>query len=155
MLRECSFNPVLHQYRAWQGISPDFKAQGKTSDNYFYPLSFEPGTSWEYGAGIDWAGIMTQRANGNISLEEYMRKNIWEPLDMVDTSFHLEIRPDLRARMVDMSEREGGADPLFGIPLNENGKMTKNRVHFMPDPVEDEAGGVRGRFSYYVNILHE
>lgn len=23
---------------------------------YHHPLLFQPGTSWEYGAGLDWAG---------------------------------------------------------------------------------------------------
>jgi len=122
LIRENSFSPTLHRYRAWQGISPGFKGAGKVSENYFYPLTFEPGDRWEYGAGVDWAGIMTQRANGNISLEEYMKKNVWEPLGMVDTTFHLESRPDLRARLTDMGEREGGADPLFRHPSESKRK---------------------------------
>lgn len=122
------------------------KGPGKLSDNYIYPLSFPPGAKWEYGAGIDWAGIMTRRANGNITLEEYFKRNIWEPLGMADSTFHLETRPDLRARLTDMAEREGGADPMYGIPLNPDGKISKTEDRVWPDPIEDDSGGA-GLFS--------
>ncbi|CZR68167.1 related to beta-lactamase class C and other penicillin binding proteins [Phialocephala subalpina] len=40
------------------------------------PLAFEPGTSWSYGAGIDWAG------------ELFYKTNIWNPLGMVKSTYH-------------------------------------------------------------------
>lgn len=135
------FNPILQRYRSWRNFPFSMKGAGRISENYFYPLTFEPGTAWEYGAGIDWAGIMTRRANGSISLEDYMKKNIWEPLGMVDTTFHLETRPDMRARWVDMARREGGSDPLLGIPSNPDGKIDKSSDRVWPDPIEYESGG--------------
>lgn len=50
------------------------------------PLAFDPGTQWEYGIGIDWAGIMIERVAGT-TLGEYMTENIFEPLNMHDTAF--------------------------------------------------------------------
>lgn len=38
-------------------------------ERYGYPLVFEPGTSWAYGAGIDWAGMLLERTVGK-TLEE-------------------------------------------------------------------------------------
>ncbi len=50
------------------------------------PLAFDPGTQWEYGIGIDWAGIMVERVAGT-TLGEYMTEHIFEPLGMHDTGF--------------------------------------------------------------------
>lgn len=44
-----------------------------------YPLVFEPGTSWEYSVGVDWAGFMVERVSG-MDLDAYMKKNIWGTL---------------------------------------------------------------------------
>jgi len=50
------------------------------------PLAFDPGTQWEYGIGIDWAGIMVERVAGT-TLGEYMQEHLFEPLGMLDTAF--------------------------------------------------------------------
>ena len=50
------------------------------------PLVFEPGTSWMYGMGTDWAGKMVERATGE-TLETYMSKNIWGPLHLKNVTF--------------------------------------------------------------------
>jgi len=49
-------------------------------------LMFEPGTRWQYGTGVDWAGRLVERLSGQ-TLEEYFQVNILRRLDMVDTSF--------------------------------------------------------------------
>ncbi|KZP25118.1 beta-lactamase/transpeptidase-like protein, partial [Athelia psychrophila] len=51
---------------------------------YLMPLVYEPGTSWRYGVGIDWAGKLVERANGGVALEAYMQQYIWGPLGMQD-----------------------------------------------------------------------
>jgi len=50
------------------------------------PLMFEPGTRWQYGQGIDWAGRMVEQVSG-LNLEQYFQKNICGPLEMPDTSY--------------------------------------------------------------------
>lgn len=47
------------------------------------PLIFEPGTRWQYGTGIDWAGILVERVSG-ISLNSYLQKHVFEPLGIKD-----------------------------------------------------------------------
>ena len=69
-----------------------------------YPLLFEPGEGWMYGSGTDWAGEAIARIN-NTTLEEFMRSNIWEPLDMASTTFHPELHPGMMDRLVAMYER--------------------------------------------------
>ena len=50
------------------------------------PLMFEPGTRWQYGQGIDWAGRLVETLSG-LSLEEYFQAKILGPLEMQDTSY--------------------------------------------------------------------
>ena len=121
------FDPVLMKYRASrsEGLS-----KGKiVQEKYTQPLLFEPGTAWTYGVGLDWAGLMVERVNGGISLEEYMKVNIWEPLGIKDMTFHLEKREDLRARMPDLCRRDAAT-----------GKAVFNGKGWV-DPVEDAFGG--------------
>jgi len=50
------------------------------------PLAFDPGTQWEYGIGIDWAGILIERVTGT-TLGEYFADHLTGPLGMNDTAF--------------------------------------------------------------------
>ena len=71
------------------------------------PLIFEPGTRWEYGINIDWAGQVIAAVSG-MRLGEYIQKNIAEPLGMDSTGFR--ISPSMRARLATVHQR----DPLTG-----------------------------------------
>jgi CubicO group peptidase (beta-lactamase class C family) len=50
------------------------------------PLMFEPGTNWQYGYGIDWVGRLVEAISG-LTLQQYFRRNILDPLGMTDTEF--------------------------------------------------------------------
>ncbi len=52
------------------------------------PLMFEPGTRWQYGTSVDWAGRLVEAVSG-LTLEEYFQRNIFQPLGMKDTSYIL------------------------------------------------------------------
>jgi methyl acetate hydrolase len=49
-------------------------------------LIFDPGTRWQYGTSMDWAGRLVETISG-LTLEDYFQKNILQPLGMKDTSF--------------------------------------------------------------------
>jgi methyl acetate hydrolase len=51
-------------------------------------LMFEPGTRWQYGMGVDWAGRLVEKVSG-MNLEEYFQAKILQPLAMHDTSYLL------------------------------------------------------------------
>jgi len=53
-----------------------------------YPLMFEPGTRWQYGQGVDWAGRLVESLS-QTTLEDYFQKKILGPLGMIDTSYIL------------------------------------------------------------------
>lgn len=82
------------------------------------PLLFEPGTSWMYGMGADWAGKMVERATGE-TLETYMSKNIWGPLHLENITFWPAENSDMRDRVADLStlDTTGKAVPLEGWDL--------------------------------------
>jgi len=79
------------------------------------PLVFEPGSAWDYGIGIDWAGKAVEAVSGK-SLGVYLADNLFRPLGMRDTGFR--IRDDQRARLARMHARtpEGIIAIDFEIP---------------------------------------
>ena len=50
------------------------------------PLAFEPGEKWMYGFSIDVLGAVIEVLSGK-SLGEYLKENVFDPLDMRDTGF--------------------------------------------------------------------
>ncbi|MBS0012140.1 MAG: beta-lactamase family protein [Bacteroidales bacterium] len=52
------------------------------------PLKYQPGTRYEYGLSIDVAGYLVEIFSG-MPLDEYMKKEVFEPLKMTDTDFYV------------------------------------------------------------------
>ena len=80
------------------------------------PLVADPGTAWNYGIGIDWAGLAVEAVTGR-TLAEAMAEGITGPLGMADTGFRL--TPAMRGRLAAMHVRtaEGTLKPIpFEIP---------------------------------------
>ncbi|NHN29078.1 serine hydrolase domain-containing protein [Paenibacillus agricola] len=75
------------------------------------PLAFEPGTHWKYGTSHDVLAALIEVLSGE-SFGEFLRKEIFEPLQMVDTSFR--IAEEKRDRLCLMYDRA------------EDGKLTLN-----------------------------
>nr|XP_019047326.1 hypothetical protein I302_03938 [Kwoniella bestiolae CBS 10118]OCF26256.1 hypothetical protein I302_03938 [Kwoniella bestiolae CBS 10118] len=71
----------------------------KQNDNE--PLVNEPGTKWEYGINMDWAGITVERVSGQ-KLGDYFIDNIFKPLGIDDSYFDFKTRPDLLKRLSPM-----------------------------------------------------
>jgi CubicO group peptidase (beta-lactamase class C family) len=82
---------------------------------------------------------MVERANG-MSLGSYMKKHIWDPLGLTNTTFHLEQRQDMLQRLPDMTERQGGVN-AFDTTLDPTGtlKFTSDTVWAMN--MSDDSGG--------------
>ncbi len=93
----------LARYRAFKGL-PDFVTC--QLDSIRFPLLFDPGERWHYGAGIDWAGLMIEAVTGQ-KLRDYMTENLLGPLGMDDTAFVLPtgMRADQRARLAPIHMR--------------------------------------------------
>lgn len=81
------------------------------------PLVFDPGTMWEYGIGIDWAGLVVEAVSGK-PLDVYVRDHITGPLGMDDTRFLP--GPEQLARLAGLHARgPDGALLPFALPINE------------------------------------
>ena len=65
---------------------------------YDYPLLFEPGTSFVYGASIDWVGQLVERLSG-LTLDAYIKKNIAEPLGITSITFFPNEDPAVKAKI--------------------------------------------------------
>lgn len=63
------------------------------------PLAFDPGDRWDYGIGIDWAGLMVEEIAGT-TLGRWCGEHLFGPLGMSDTSFAP--GPDQRGRQATM-----------------------------------------------------
>ena len=90
------------------------------------PLSFDPGTRWEYGINIDWAGKMIEQVSG-MRLGQYIQKNITGPLGMDSTAFR--ITPDMRARLAKVHAR------------GDDGKLSVTPFEVPQDPEFEPGGG--------------
>jgi CubicO group peptidase (beta-lactamase class C family) len=51
------------------------------------PLAYQPGSKWLYSLSMDVQGAIVEKLSG-LTLPEFMRTRIFEPLGMVDTAFH-------------------------------------------------------------------
>lgn len=113
------------------------------SNLFDQPLIFEPGTSWVYGLGFEWAGELVARLN-KTSLEEYLQENIFKPLGCTSTTFRPWDHPDIEARRLAMAARtpDGKLVPVEGI---------------LPTPAPSDMGGIGlySTVSDYVAILQD
>ncbi|KAK0666883.1 putative transesterase [Cercophora samala] len=90
---------------------------------FAYPLIFEPGTSWAYGPGLDWAGRILERAT-NTTLGQHVRERVCTPLGISpqDAQFHPVKGEDARNRMVDLNpcDPEGLGLAVVGGTMDMN-----------------------------------
>ncbi|CAG8961247.1 hypothetical protein HYFRA_00013303 [Hymenoscyphus fraxineus] len=106
-------DPNLTKWRKTQGQEP---WQGETiEEKCTMPTIFQPGSSWIYGAGVDWVGKLIERVSGE-TLEVYMAKHIWNPLNIKDITFFPERNPDLKDRMAHISSLDPSGGKSFPVP---------------------------------------
>jgi CubicO group peptidase (beta-lactamase class C family) len=147
-------DPDLKKFQAARGVTPTFGGARSIAESYNYPLLFEPGESWEYSVGIDWAGEMVARVS-KMSLEAYMQQNIWAPLGMRNMTFFPKKNPEVMSRLVDMSHRDCDVT-IFNTAVDPYAKLvyTKNTIWDL-DPVECHGGaGGYGSPVEYQKMLH-
>jgi CubicO group peptidase (beta-lactamase class C family) len=95
------------------------------------PLEFEPGESFRYSLCHDVLGGLIEVLSG-MTLGEYIRKNIFEPLDMNDSFFH--IPEDKRGRMM--------TQYMFDDELGKAVDVGFSNDHKMSDEYESGGAGI-------------
>ncbi|KAJ5707615.1 hypothetical protein N7488_007416 [Penicillium malachiteum] len=99
---------LLKQYSAWADRKENMFSG--TIKGSLTPLIFQPGTSWAYGPGLDWAGEAVARLTG-MNLDEYQQKYIWQPLGAKNTTFFPANRGTTENDLHEIAERSQGAGP--------------------------------------------
>jgi methyl acetate hydrolase len=103
------------------------------------PLAFDPGTRWEYGIGIDWAGQMVEVVTGK-TLGQYFADHLTGPLGMHDTAFVHSPSMLERASAVHARLPDGSLTPI-DLPAPENPEF------------EMGGGGLHGTMSDYGRFI--
>ena len=89
-------------YPFTSAIVRDFKP--RAGESYpVGPLLFEPGERWHYGTSVDWLGRVVEKVSG-LSLEDYFRQKIFNPLGMPDTFYFVPKAKE--ARLVTVNRRQ-------------------------------------------------
>lgn len=82
------------------------------------PLLWQPGMVWDYGFGLDIAGLVIEKISGE-PLGRYLDNELWRPLGMVDTGFA--VPADKMSRVAKPLAR----DPISGQPQDAAEKPLK------------------------------
>jgi CubicO group peptidase (beta-lactamase class C family) len=126
-------------YDQWSPDWQEYEKHGGTGPSGiapFIPLIFEPGSRWQYGHGVDWAGKLVEKISSQ-SLEEYFQQHILQPLGMTDTSFGVDARKFDRLVATSRRQMDGGGSP--------KGPLKEDKREPVPVPAEQNGGG--GLFS--------
>ena len=101
------------------------------------PLLFHPGEEYHYSISVDVLGVIVERVS-KMKLSDFMTKNIFKPLGMVDTYFKL---PE--------SKKERFCSIYgIGLKLKESYKITE----YINDRMEEGGGGLVSTSSDYLKF---
>jgi CubicO group peptidase (beta-lactamase class C family) len=82
-------NPIDAAFaQARQAQGPGQTLESVTALLAEHPLKFHPGTHWNYGLSTDIVGRLVEILSG-LRFDEYLAREVFEPLDMVDTGFYV------------------------------------------------------------------
>lgn len=114
------------------------------------PLVNQPGSRWEYGINIDWAGIALERQTGT-TLNEYMQQNIFEPLGVKDTNMFP--TKEMKSNLASIHQRWPGSqkaaerDHVYRAPLVAESKEQQSRI------LNSGGAGLFSRPTEYIKVL--
>ncbi|EIW77913.1 beta-lactamase [Coniophora puteana RWD-64-598 SS2] len=94
-------------------------------DAFNQPLVHQPNSTFSYGIGIDWVGILIERVTGK-KLGTYFDDHIFGPLGLKDTAF--EVKPHMRPRLSGMHARLS-EDTIIEQPHRPIGYAVENEFH--------------------------
>lgn len=86
---------------------------------------FQPGTAFQYGVSIDWVGVIIERVT-NMSLEEYFRTFIFEPLEVTDIAFFP--GGEMNSRLAYMHRRKSDGSLIFSDHLLRHSLTSTNNL---------------------------
>jgi CubicO group peptidase (beta-lactamase class C family) len=93
------------------------------------PLNYQPGEKWEYSRATDVVGRLVELMSG-LTLDEFFKKNIFEPLGMKDSYFYLP-RAKLDRFAALYKPGEDGRIELTEAPTAESRFVKEPNIYFM------------------------
>jgi CubicO group peptidase (beta-lactamase class C family) len=124
---------------------------GDRNDILNAPLVNQPGSMWEYGINMDWAGLLLERVTGQ-TLGDYFAQNIFAPLGISPDNASFFPAKHTQKHIAHMHQRdtEGGLkvrEHLFKAALNQESKEQQDK-HY-----QSGGAGLWSRPKEYVKIL--
>ena len=104
------------------------------------PLMFDPGESWDYGIGIDWAGKMVEAESGK-KLGAYLEDHVLGPLGMSDTAFRISDAMRARLAKIHMRGEDGALLPQMELEIPQEPEF------------EMGGGGLYGTIGDYLRFI--
>ena len=98
------------------------------------PLLAQPGAQWYYSIGVDIQGYIVQQITG-MSFGEFLRTQLFEPLDMMDTRFY--VAPEDQARFAEVHYWDTERNQLAQQPHRAD-----RPSYLDPDRIESGGGGL-------------
>jgi methyl acetate hydrolase len=130
------FNPSIRDFQDAHGIPPIIECRTATLRT---PLTFDPGSRWEYGTNLEWVGRAIERASGQ-NLERHLKENILQPLGMESTAFILD-------------EHMTGSQASIHY-RGEDGSLSPTSIRITQDPeFFMGGGGLYGTVRDYMKLL--
>ncbi|MBQ6283903.1 MAG: beta-lactamase family protein [Bacteroidales bacterium] len=134
----------LYQIQRSSGIRPNAPRTtvGAAVQFYkFFPLSFQPGTEWNYNYDMDVIAYLVEILSGK-TLQEYLKEVIFKPLGMNHTAYYFD-NPSLKSRFVTTYTKRDGQmvkSPMSDIDaLFEGPKTYAGGTYGLYGPIEDYA----------------
>ena len=107
-------------------------------------LSFDPGSSFRYGAGADILGALIERVSGS-TFGEYLRDRFFEPLGMDDTGFFVpESKQDRLAKVYEYTEN--------GLRENQTNNLGMRYMRDIPAAFESGGAGICSTLDDYAKF---
>ncbi len=108
-------HPINDRYRAADFYGGDLSHMAQELGSI--PLLHHPGDAWNYGMSTDVLGYLVEVVSG-MPFAEFLKKRIFEPLDMVDTDFSVPgEKADRYATLYEPTE-DGGIQVLQNAPVS-------------------------------------
>ena len=116
-------SPVEKMYRQSVGNRETLPLETVVQRLATLPLLYQPGAGWRYSLATDVLGRLVEVLSGN-SLDDFLRREIFEPLGMDDTGFH--VPAESLERFSACYGPPGGFS--FGRDLGRNSRTQKRTV---------------------------
>ncbi len=109
------------------------------------PLVFQPGSEWNYGVSTDVLGRLVEVVSG-MTLDEFFRTRIFEPLGMTETDFH--VHDEWSDRLATLYVRNPATGQAVAAP-GALGRTTNERPAMFGG-----GGGLVGTAADYMRFAH-